>query len=86
MPPASVGKPIVTHVAQALVHERLRKNISMNRLAEMTGLALTTISYFERGMRSPTLETVVRISLALDADLGAMLTKAIGEVRPHGRK
>ena len=53
----------------------------MNRLAEMTGLSLTTISYFERKMRNPTLDTVARISIALDVDLGSLIKQANKEIR-----
>ena len=38
----------------------------MRRLAEKAGLSQPMISYVERGMRIPTLETVLRIAHALD--------------------
>lgn len=68
---------IVESVVAALSKERVRQNVSKNRLAQMTGLSLTTISYFERGMRSPTFETVARVSLALGADLEALIRSAL---------
>lgn len=48
----------------------------MNRLAELTGLSLTTVSYVERGMRNPTLDTLLRIAEALELDLGRTITGA----------
>jgi transcriptional regulator with XRE-family HTH domain len=53
----------------------------MNKMAELTGLALTTISYFERALRKPTLETALRIALALDVDLGALIQQATKAIR-----
>jgi transcriptional regulator with XRE-family HTH domain len=54
----------------------MRRGLSMNRLAEMAGLSLTMVSYVERGMRNPTLDTLLRITDALEIDLGALITKA----------
>lgn len=48
----------------------------MNKMSELTGLALTTISYFERGFRKPTLDTTLRIAAALNVDLGALIQRA----------
>ena len=52
----------------------------MNKLAELTGLGLTTVSYFERGFRSPTLETALRVSLALKVDLAALIQRAVKDI------
>ena len=40
----------------------------MSAVAERAGLSQQMVSYVERGMRSPTLETVLRIAYALDLD------------------
>jgi transcriptional regulator with XRE-family HTH domain len=37
------------------------------------------VSYVERGMRNPTLETLLRIAAAIDVDLASVLKKAIKE-------
>lgn len=52
----------------------------MNQLSAMTGLSLTTISYFERGLRNPTFETVARISFALGVDLGKLIENLTGKL------
>lgn len=67
---------IVDAVVLLLAQERAKQGISMNKLAELTGLALTTISYFERGFRKPTLETALRVAAALDVDLGVLIQRA----------
>ena len=71
----------VDAVVRLLAQERAKRSISMNKLAELTGLALTTISYFERGFRKPTLETALRIASALDVDLGVLIQRATKSAR-----
>ena len=51
----------------------------MTRLAEGAALSRQMVSYVERGMRVPTLDTLVRMARVLDIDLGAAITKAMGE-------
>jgi len=48
----------------------------MNEVARRTGLAQQTVSFVERGMRMPTLDTLLRISGALDLDLWKVLRDA----------
>jgi transcriptional regulator with XRE-family HTH domain len=63
-------------VADLLRLERRRKGISMRRLAEKSGLSQPTISYIERGLRIPSLETTHRIASALGVNLSALIQKA----------
>lgn len=60
-----------------LIRER-RENLglSMNEVARRTGLAQQTVSFVERGMRMPTLDTLLRITGALDLDLWKVLRDA----------
>lgn len=74
------GATVVKSVIKALAEERVRQGVSKNRLAQMTGLSLTTISYFERNMRNPTFETVARISIALGVDLGGLVQRAFSKI------
>ena len=63
-------------VVRLLCAERIRRELSMNRLAEKAGLSQSMISLLERGMRSPTLDTLLRVAIALDVDLSELLKKA----------
>ncbi len=54
----------------------MKLGMSMNMLAQKAGLSLTMISFVEREMRKPTLDTLLRIAEALDIDLGAMIQRA----------
>ena len=48
----------------------------MNRLAEKAGLSRSMVSYVERGMRNPTLDTLLRIAEALNLDLWKLIRDA----------
>jgi len=45
----------------------------------MAGLSQQTISYVERGLRDPTLGTLLRICEALDTDMSDILSRAEGK-------
>jgi len=49
----------------------------MNRLAEMAGMSQQMVSYVERGMRIPTLDTLLRLSCVMKINLGQVINKAI---------
>ena len=49
--------------------ERLKKRLSQEKLAELAGIGSATVSLIERGVQSPTVETVGAIAKALDIEL-----------------
>jgi transcriptional regulator with XRE-family HTH domain len=53
----------------------------MDQLAAKSGLSQPMISYVERGLRNPTLDTLLRIASALDVDLSKLLEQALKRVR-----
>lgn len=57
---------------------REAKGLSMNQVAERSGLSQQMVSYVERGMRNPTLETLLRMADALEADLSRVIHQARG--------
>lgn len=63
-------------VAKLLREERVRRGLSMNSVAKKSGLSQQMVSYVERGMRNPTLDTLLRIAIALNVDLWKLLKKA----------
>ena len=63
--------------------ERERRGLSMNELAARAGLSQQMVSYVEREMRNPTLETLLRMAGALDVDLGKLLTRASTVATPQ---
>ncbi len=50
--------------------------MSMNMLATKSGLSLAMISFVERNLRKPTLDTLLRIAEALNVRLGPLVVQA----------
>jgi transcriptional regulator with XRE-family HTH domain len=71
---------IYSRVCKTLREERVKRGFSMTLLAEKTGLSQQAISYVEREMRIPSLDTLLRISHALGIALGDVINKAHKEV------
>ncbi len=67
---------ISTEVARLLHRTRVNQNFSMTQLAKQCGLSQQMISYVERGMRKPTLDTLLRIAGVLEVDLWKLLKTA----------
>lgn len=60
-----------------LVHEkRVANGLSMTELADRAGLSRAMISFVERGIRNPTLETLLRISVVLKVELAELIHEA----------
>lgn len=76
MPDKKLPQTICSEVAKALREERERQGLSMNVVAQKSGLSQQMVSYVEREMRNPTLDTLLRIALVLKMDLGRVISKA----------
>jgi len=63
-------------VIRLLREERERKGLSMNILAQRSGLSQSIISLVEHERRNPTLQTLLRITEVLEVDLGQLITQA----------
>jgi transcriptional regulator with XRE-family HTH domain len=81
----STVNALCASVSHALRQERLRRNLSMNALAERAGLSQQMVSYVERGLRKPTLDTLFRMSFALEVELGSFIAQAVKTTR-RGKK
>ena len=57
-------------------HEREKQGLSMNAVAARAGLSQQMVSYVEREMRNPTLETLLRMANALNIDLAKIIHDA----------
>ena len=67
---------VCSRVAQILRQEREQRVLSMNLVAERAGMSQQMVSYVEREMRNPTLETLLRIAAALEVDFAEVLKRA----------
>ena len=67
---------VCSRVVKILRQEREKRGLSMNLVAERAGLSQQMVSYVEREMRNPTLETLLRISAALEIDFATVMRQA----------
>lgn len=63
-------------VAAILREERIARDLSLTRVAESAGLSRQMVSYVERGLRIPTLDTLLRISRVLEVDAADVIARA----------
>jgi transcriptional regulator with XRE-family HTH domain len=68
---------VCSSVAKILRREREKRRLSMNAVAERAGLSQQMVSYVERGLRNPTLETVLRIAAAIEVDIVKVMREAV---------
>ncbi len=71
--------PKIHSAAAAEIGRRIRAarqelGISLEDLGELSEINWTTIGKIERGVSSPTVESLVRIATALEVDAGALLS------------
>ncbi|HEX3798725.1 MAG TPA: helix-turn-helix transcriptional regulator [Verrucomicrobiae bacterium] len=67
-------------IIQLLKKERERRGLSKYFVAQRSGLSQQAIGYMEKGSRIPSLETVLRVAKAMDADLAAIIKQAQKEL------
>jgi len=72
---------VSAHVARILREEREKRGLSMTVLAERSGLSHSMISFIEREIRNPSLETLLRIAFVLKLDLAEILHRAEAAAR-----
>jgi transcriptional regulator with XRE-family HTH domain len=68
---------VCARVAEILRQERVKRGVSMNETAARAGLSQQMVSYVERQMRNPTLETLLRIAAALEIDFVDVMRRAM---------
>jgi transcriptional regulator with XRE-family HTH domain len=81
----SVREAIVANVVRFLREERQTRGLSMNVVAQRSGLSHSIVSLIERDLRNPTLDTLLRIADAIGIDLGEIITRARKELSKSGK-
>jgi transcriptional regulator with XRE-family HTH domain len=71
---------ICSRICKILREARIERGISMTSLGVKTGLSQQAISYVEREMRMPNLDTLLRITAALGIGLGDVVNQASKEI------
>ena len=77
---------ICSRVCKLLREARTERQLSMTSLAQMTGLSQQAISYVEREMRTPSLDTLLRMTQALGIALGDVVNRAAKEVSKSAKR
>jgi transcriptional regulator with XRE-family HTH domain len=72
----TLREAIASNVVRLLREEWEKRGLSMNVVAQRSGLSHSIISLIERDLRNPTLDTLLRISEAIGIDLGEIITRA----------
>jgi len=67
---------ICSQVARLLKEERKKRGVSLNLLSEKAGLSRQTVSFVEQELRTPTLDTLIRITTALEINLEKVVARA----------
>lgn len=73
MPATSLHRDTCTQVVRLLKQERERRGLSKYALAIQAGVSQQMIGYLERGLRTPSFETVLRLADALELELGKLV-------------
>ena len=68
-------RAVCAEIVALLRKERERRGLSKYALSERSGLSQQMIGYVERGMRSPSLETVIRLAVGLEVDLAQIIDR-----------
>ena len=67
---------IGSQLAVILKTEREKRDLSLKALAAKSGISRQTISYVEQEVQSPSLDTLLRITLAMEVDLAKIIARA----------
>lgn len=71
-----IRQRVCSHVTRILREKREERGMSMRALADQAGLSQAMISFVERELRNPTLDTLLRIASVLEVDLADVLREA----------
>lgn len=72
----NLREAIAANVVRLLREAREKRGLSMNVVAQRSGLSHSIVSLIERDLRNPTLDTLLRMAEAMEVDLGEILVQA----------
>jgi DNA-binding XRE family transcriptional regulator len=73
---------VAQQMISKMIQIRLEKGLSVNKLAWMSGVSPSAITFIENGTHSPTLKTFLRIATALEVDVAHLYWDADKTVTP----
>ena len=72
----ALRKNICSEIAHSLKNERLRQKLSLNVLSARAGLNRQTVSFIEQEQRTPTVDTLLRLTAVLGVKLEDLIRQA----------
>ena len=72
----SASAPLVSAVLKRLAAERVRRGLTQEEVALRAGIDRTHVGLLEKGLRSPSLEVVLRLAWAMEMPLAGLLIAA----------
>jgi len=67
---------ISSQVIRLLKAEREKRGISLNLLAQKAGVNRQTVAFIEQGLRNPTINTLFRLTSALEVEPEKIIARA----------
>jgi len=67
---------ISSQVVRLLKAEREKRGISLNLLAQKAGVSRQTVAFIEQGLRNPTMNTLFRLTSALEVEPEKIIARA----------
>jgi XRE family transcriptional regulator of biofilm formation len=81
MSESKLREAVCIQVAKLVREKRIEQGLSMTELADRAGLSRAMISFVERDIRNPTLETLLRISSVLKVELADLIREATSRAK-----
>lgn len=78
-PEEKLTRHVYASLAKTVKNARQKQGLSMLCVAERAGLSQQMVSYVERGIRNPSLDTLLRIATVLHLDLGDLIKAALAK-------
>ena len=72
-------------IIRLLQQEREKQGLSKYAVSKRSGLSQQAIGYLERGIKKPSLETIVRYAAAIEVDLADLVGRAAGSKEARRR-
>lgn len=76
MPTEKLRTNICSEIARRLKAERLRQKLSLNVVSARAGLNRQTVTFIEQEQRTPTVDTLLRLTEVLGIKLEDLIRKA----------
>ncbi len=74
---------MILEIGQSIQEARKKAKLTQKELAEKVGIATITVQQYERGVRTPKIETLQKIAQALNIDVGVLYGVEVNKGNPQ---